>query len=132
MMIWGQHHTPVIRRDRFHQGRKKISSLCRQDRKTQNTPATMAESAILPPQQHSQPSRKGKKAWRKNVDVTDVQVGLDELTEAVIKGYCHAPNRSIPYRKTLTLYPVASLPKSRRPNSSPPTRLAPSKSKKPT
>jgi nucleolar protein 53 len=47
----------------------------------------MAESAILPPRQHSQPSRKGKKAWRKNVDIEEVQTGLEELTEAVIKGY---------------------------------------------
>ncbi len=38
------------------------------------------------PQQHKQPSRKGKKAWRKNVDVTDVQTGLEEAREEVIKG----------------------------------------------
>ncbi|KAM0801793.1 ribosome biogenesis protein Nop53/GLTSCR2 [Usnea florida] len=38
------------------------------------------------PQQHKQPSRKGKKAWRKNVNVTDVQVGLEEAREEVIKG----------------------------------------------
>lgn len=38
------------------------------------------------PQQHSQPSRKGKKAWRKNVDVTDVQKGLEELNEEIIRG----------------------------------------------
>lgn len=39
------------------------------------------------PQQHKQPSRKGKKAWRKNVDVTDVQEGLEEMREEVIQGY---------------------------------------------
>jgi nucleolar protein 53 len=39
------------------------------------------------PQQHRQPSRKGKKAWRKNVDVTDVQEGLEEVRDEVIKGY---------------------------------------------
>ena len=38
------------------------------------------------PQQHKQPSRKGKKAWRKNVDVTDVQAGLEEARQEVIKG----------------------------------------------
>ncbi|UNI20415.1 hypothetical protein JDV02_006504 [Purpureocillium takamizusanense] len=38
------------------------------------------------PKQHSQPSRKGKKAWRKNVDVTDVQQGLEELNKEVIRG----------------------------------------------
>ncbi|TQN71126.1 Ribosome biogenesis protein NOP53 [Colletotrichum shisoi] len=38
------------------------------------------------PQQHKQPSRKGKKAWRKNVDVTEVQDGLDELNKQIIAG----------------------------------------------
>lgn len=38
------------------------------------------------PQQHSQPSRKGKKAWRKNVDVTEVQKGLQDLNEEIIQG----------------------------------------------
>ncbi|OHX01063.1 60s ribosomal biogenesis protein [Colletotrichum incanum] len=38
------------------------------------------------PQQHKQPSRKGKKAWRKNVDVTEVQDGLDELNKQIITG----------------------------------------------
>ncbi|KAK4166724.1 ribosome biogenesis protein Nop53/GLTSCR2 [Cladorrhinum sp. PSN259] len=36
------------------------------------------------PSQYKQPSRKGKKAWRKNVDVTDVTKGLDELNEQII------------------------------------------------
>lgn len=39
------------------------------------------------PQQFKQPSRKGKKAWRKNVDVTDVQKGLEERVEQIIQGY---------------------------------------------
>lgn len=38
------------------------------------------------PATYKQPSRKGKKAWRKNVDVTDVTKGLDELNEEIIKG----------------------------------------------
>ena len=38
------------------------------------------------PQQHKQPSRKGKKAWRKNVDVSDVQAGLEQAREELIKG----------------------------------------------
>lgn len=46
----------------------------------------MTEPSILPPQQHNQPSRKGKKAWRKNVDVTEIQAGLEEVREQVIKG----------------------------------------------
>ena len=39
------------------------------------------------PQQYKQPSRKGKKAWRKNVDISEVQQGLDDLREDVIQGY---------------------------------------------
>ncbi|KAK4180885.1 ribosome biogenesis protein Nop53/GLTSCR2 [Triangularia setosa] len=38
------------------------------------------------PSQYKQPSRKGKKAWRKNVDVTDVTKGLDELNTQIIQG----------------------------------------------
>jgi nucleolar protein 53 len=47
-------------------------------------PATVSPGA---PQQHKQPSRKGKKAWRKNVDVTEIQEGLEEVREELIKGY---------------------------------------------
>lgn len=39
------------------------------------------------PQQHKQTSRKGKKAWRKNVDVTEVQEGLEEVRDELIAGY---------------------------------------------
>lgn len=39
-----------------------------------------------PPRQPKQPSRKGKKAWRKNVDITEVQEGLENLREEVSKG----------------------------------------------
>lgn len=38
------------------------------------------------PQQHKQPSRKGKKAWRKNVDLEEVQEGLETLREQIIQG----------------------------------------------
>ena len=38
------------------------------------------------PQQHTQPSRKGKKAWRKNVDVTEIQAGLEEARQELIEG----------------------------------------------
>jgi nucleolar protein 53 len=47
-------------------------------------PATVSPGA---PQQHKQPSRRGKKAWRKNVDVTAIQEGLEEVREELIKGY---------------------------------------------
>ncbi|KAF7371023.1 Ribosome biogenesis protein NOP53 [Mycena sanguinolenta] len=36
-------------------------------------------SAIGAPSQHNQPSRKGKKAWRKNVDLQEVEEGIEEL-----------------------------------------------------
>ncbi|KAH7322946.1 ribosome biogenesis protein Nop53/GLTSCR2 [Stachybotrys elegans] len=38
------------------------------------------------PNQFNQPSRKGKKAWRKNIDVTEVQKGLADLNEEIIRG----------------------------------------------
>jgi len=44
-------------------------------------PATVSPGA---PQQHKQPSRKGKKAWRKNVDVSEIQEGLEELRDELI------------------------------------------------
>ncbi|OCT44759.1 60S ribosome subunit biogenesis protein NOP53 [Cladophialophora carrionii] len=37
------------------------------------------------PAQPSQPSRKGKKAWRKHVDITAVQAGLETLREEIIQ-----------------------------------------------
>jgi Nop53 (60S ribosomal biogenesis) len=50
--------------------------------------AARAEMSIskAAPQQFKQPSRKGKKAWRKNVDITDVQSGLERLQEEIIQG----------------------------------------------
>lgn len=39
------------------------------------------------PKQFNQPSRKGKKAWRKNVDVTEVEEGLQEVNNEIIRGY---------------------------------------------
>ncbi|KAF2964305.1 hypothetical protein GQX73_g9277 [Xylaria multiplex] len=38
------------------------------------------------PATYNQPSRKGKKAWRKNVDITEVTKGLEELNDEIIKG----------------------------------------------
>lgn len=48
--------------------------------------APVKEKSISAPAQPKQPSRKGKKAWRKNVDVSDVQKGLEEAREEVIQG----------------------------------------------
>lgn len=33
------------------------------------------------PSQKTQPTRKGKKAWRKNVDITDIEAGIEGLRE---------------------------------------------------
>lgn len=81
-------------------------------------PATNAPEA---PQQHKQPSRKGKKAWRKNVDVTEIQDGLEEVRDEIIKGY-------VLYMLELSLYLliiviVASLLKKIRLTFSPSIRL---------
>ena len=38
------------------------------------------------PATYKQPSRKGKKAWRKNVDINEIQHGLEEVRDEVIKG----------------------------------------------
>ncbi|RPA87582.1 P60-like protein [Ascobolus immersus RN42] len=38
------------------------------------------------PKQLAQPSRKGKKAWRKNVDVADVETGLEDLRAEIEEG----------------------------------------------
>ncbi|KAG6298687.1 hypothetical protein E4U09_000618 [Claviceps aff. purpurea] len=45
-----------------------------------------ASGATTAPRQSDQPSRKGKKAWRKNVDVTEIEKGLKELNEEVTRG----------------------------------------------
>ncbi len=49
---------------------------------------------VREPQQHKQPSRKGKKAWRKNVDITSVQQGLESLREEIRHGGPIAEKRS--------------------------------------
>jgi hypothetical protein len=51
----------------------------------QDTPNTMADT-VAAPAQYKQPSRKGKKAWRKNVDVTQVQSGLEDVRDQLIQG----------------------------------------------
>ncbi|KAL2866422.1 uncharacterized protein BJX67DRAFT_372611 [Aspergillus lucknowensis] len=43
-------------------------------------------TSVKAPQQYSQPSRKGKKAWRKNVDVSEIQEGLRLLKDEEIRG----------------------------------------------
>lgn len=50
------------------------------------TTAKMPEFTNTAPATHKQPSRKGKKAWRKNVDVTQIQQGLNDARDEVISG----------------------------------------------
>ena len=40
-----------------------------------------AASTVGAPAQHNQSSRKGKKAWRKNVDIEDLEDKLESLRE---------------------------------------------------
>jgi nucleolar protein 53 len=44
-------------------------------------------ASIGAPQQLKQTSRKGKKAWRKNVDVSDIQAELENVREEILKGF---------------------------------------------
>src|SRR5690242_11646506 len=52
-------------------------------RRPRQRTAAMSDAA---PAQYKQKSRKGKKAWRKNVDVTEVASGLDEVRGQIITG----------------------------------------------
>lgn len=74
------------------------------------------------PKQYNQPSRKGKKAWRKNVDVTEVEQGLEELNAQIIKGYgpliLSYPANQLVNMNRIT---VVSLPRKPPKNSSPST-----------
>ena len=48
----------------------------------------IASSSIGAPAQRTQSSRKGKRAWRKNVDLEEVEEGLEELrAEERLTGY---------------------------------------------
>lgn len=49
--------------------------------------APVAEKSQAAPATHKQPSRKGKKAWRKNVDITELQEGVEDVREQIIQGY---------------------------------------------
>lgn len=80
-------------------------------------PATVSPGA---PAQYRQPSRKGKKAWRKNVDVTELQQGLDEVRDELIQGYAVY---SLNPRRFLIIDIVASSPKNHRSLYSPSTPL---------
>ena len=38
-----------------------------------------SKASVGTPSQYTQSSRKGKKAWRKNVDIREVESGLEEI-----------------------------------------------------
>jgi nucleolar protein 53 len=58
----------------------------------------MSDTEAAAPAQYKQPSRKGKKAWRKNVDVTQIQDGLKEVREQIIQGHAsHSLSLAISY-----------------------------------
>jgi nucleolar protein 53 len=46
----------------------------------------MSEPSTAPPLQPAQPSRKGKKAWRKHVDITQVEAGIAQARDEQIAG----------------------------------------------
>jgi hypothetical protein len=50
-----------------------------------NLNGIMADT-LAAPAQYKQSSRKGKKAWRKNVDVTQIQSGLEDVRAQIIQG----------------------------------------------
>jgi nucleolar protein 53 len=52
----------------------------------------VSTSAVGAPAQLNQSSRKNKRAWRKNVDINDVEEGLEGLrTEERVTGYVFSP-----------------------------------------
>jgi hypothetical protein len=108
---WGQKNV--------HPEKSQVGGCTTQTFTTNST--TMADSAVLPPQQHSQPSRKGKKAWRKNVNVTEIETGLEEVREEIIKGYFTVSTPTIPPMTILIHSPVALCQKRLMQSSLPPT-----------
>lgn len=67
-------------------------------------------AAPAAPQQYKQPSRKGKKAWRKHVDVSEVEKGLEKRNEEIIQGgvYKERPSEAL---FTVDTVGDASIPK---------------------
>ncbi|OLL22936.1 hypothetical protein NEOLI_005303 [Neolecta irregularis DAH-3] len=41
------------------------------------------------PSQKKQPSRKGKKAWRKHIDLEQIEFGIEEIRQEIILGYIY-------------------------------------------
>ena len=51
--------------------------------------------SIDAPQQHKQASRKTKRAWRKNIDVSEIQAGLETARDEIIKGSVIRTGKSV-------------------------------------
>ena len=75
MTIFAFHETAIS----IYNRQRKVTVLLIQRR-------PIMDAAVAAPSQFKQSSRKGKKAWRKNVDITEVQEGLDNVREEVIAG----------------------------------------------
>lgn len=62
---------------------KKSASKKAERSSTMNKTSSVKSVATAPkngaPAQHAQGSRKGKRAWRKNVDIGEVEIGLEEM-----------------------------------------------------
>lgn len=66
--------------------------------------ATIAShKSVEAPQQPKQPSRKSKRAWRKNVDISEIQAGLEEARAELSKGYDSTSTAPFGLKLTLTL-----------------------------
>lgn len=65
-----------------------MSTLTKEKKAATTPPSTKkTRSSIGAPSQRSQGSRKGKRAWRKNVDLDEVEEGLEEMrTEERVVG----------------------------------------------
>jgi nucleolar protein 53 len=48
---------------------------------SKSTKPKLSKAADGAPSQHNQSSRKGKKAWRKNVDIQEVEEALEGMRE---------------------------------------------------
>ena len=55
--------------------------------KSSSSSRKTTHSSLGAPSQHNQGSRKGKRAWRKNIDIGEVEDGLEGLrTEEIVTG----------------------------------------------
>jgi nucleolar protein 53 len=58
----------------YLEGKREILRQLKKKKKSLHCPLTMPVK-----QKNAQPSRKGKKAWRKNIDINDVEEHLEQM-----------------------------------------------------